>query len=76
MPSSTQRRPKDASRHASAAGFPFFSILMLILITLKLCGVIAWSWWWVLAPWWIPAAAFLLFACFCVAMAGLQRFLS
>ena len=36
-------------------GFPFFPILALIFITLKLTGVIAWSWWAVLAPMWIPA---------------------
>mgnify|MGYP001765848799 CR=1 FL=1 len=34
--------------------FPFLSILCLIFITLKLTGYIAWSWWWVLAPIWIP----------------------
>lgn len=38
--------------------FPFFSILCLIFITLKLTGYIAWSWWWVMAPLWIPVAAF------------------
>ena len=25
-------------------------ILTMIFITLKLCGVIEWSWWWVLSP--------------------------
>jgi hypothetical protein len=39
--------------------FPFFPILTLIFITLKLTGYIAWSWFWVLAPLWIPAAIFL-----------------
>lgn len=27
-------------------------LLGLIFITLKLCGVIDWSWWWVTAPFW------------------------
>lgn len=31
-------------------------ILVIVFITLKLCGVIAWSWWWVLSPIWIPIA--------------------
>ena len=31
----------------------FGSILTLIFITLKLCGVISWSWLWVLSPLWI-----------------------
>lgn len=34
--------------------FPFFSILGLIFITLKLMGELTWSWWWVLAPFWGP----------------------
>ena len=28
----------------------FMSILTLIFITLKLMGIINWSWWWVLSP--------------------------
>ena len=32
----------------------FFGALTLIFITLKLLGKIAWSWWWVLSPLWIP----------------------
>lgn len=36
--------------------FPFFAILALIFITLKLTGHIEWSWWWVLAPIWGPLA--------------------
>ena len=28
--------------------------LTLIFIVLKLTNVIAWSWWWVLSPIWIP----------------------
>lgn len=31
----------------------FVSALTLIFIVLKLLNVIAWSWWWVLAPIWI-----------------------
>ena len=34
-------------------GIGFTGLLTLIFITLKLCGVIAWSWVWVLAPLWI-----------------------
>jgi hypothetical protein len=39
------------------ASFPFFSILALVFITLKLAGigvVATWSWWWVLSPIWLP----------------------
>jgi len=29
-------------------------IWVIIFIILKVTGIINWSWWWVLAPWWIP----------------------
>ena len=32
--------------------------LLVVFIVLKLTGVIAWSWWWVLSPLWIPVAIF------------------
>ena len=35
-------------------GIGFTGLLAIVFITLKLCGVISWSWWWVLAPLWIP----------------------
>lgn len=34
----------------------FLGLLTIVFITLKLIGYIAWSWWWVLAPIWIPWA--------------------
>ena len=34
----------------------FPTLLTIAFIVLKLCNVIAWSWWWVLAPLWIPTA--------------------
>jgi len=33
----------------------------LLFLTLKLCGVIRWSWWWVTAPLWALPAALLFF---------------
>lgn len=35
------------------SGIGFFGLLTIVFITLKLCGIIAWSWVWVLAPLWI-----------------------
>lgn len=29
-------------------------LLGIVFITLKLIGIINWSWWWVLAPFWMP----------------------
>lgn len=37
----------------SAPGVGFVGLLTLVFIVLKLTGVIAWSWWWVLSPLWI-----------------------
>ncbi len=27
-------------------------LLGIVFVTLKLCGVISWSWWWVTVPFW------------------------
>lgn len=37
-------------------GNSFCGLLTILFIGLKLCGVIDWSWWWVLSPVWIPTA--------------------
>lgn len=38
----------------SAGGIGLLSALFLVFLTLKLCSVIDWSWWWVTAPLWGP----------------------
>jgi hypothetical protein len=35
-------------------GIGFGGLLAIVFITLKLLGIISWSWWWVLSPIWIP----------------------
>lgn len=47
---------KNSNNTSAAGGVGFLGLLALIFITLKLTGVIGWSWMWVLAPLWIPAA--------------------
>lgn len=42
------------SRQSTTPHVGFLSILFLVLLVLKLCKVIDWSWWWVTAPLWIP----------------------
>ena len=37
-------------------------LLFLLFLGLKLGGVIAWSWWWVTAPLWVPFALSLVIA--------------
>ena len=34
-------------------GIGFVGVLTIVFVVLKLVGVIAWSWWWVLSPLWI-----------------------
>ena len=50
---------------SSSAGIGFPGLLTVAFVVLKLCGVINWSWWWVLSPLWI---SFLLFILICVVL--------
>lgn len=44
------------SKTTSSGGIGFTGLLLIVFITLKICGVISWPWLWVLAPFWIPLA--------------------
>ncbi|GJM84302.1 hypothetical protein HMSSN139_67980 [Paenibacillus sp. HMSSN-139] len=35
-----------------SGGIGVLGLLGVVFVTLKLCGVINWSWWWVTAPFW------------------------
>ena len=48
----------EKTTNTSTAGPSIVSMLVVLFIALKLCGIISWSWWWVLSPIWI---------CLCVA---------
>lgn len=48
----------------------FLGILNLIFITLKLTDYIDWSWWWVMAPLWVPFAIVIVVAAFVLSMGG------
>lgn len=55
------------SSSSSSTGIGFTGLLTVVFIVLKLTDNIDWSWWWVLAPTWIPLAAvvgFLIIALF------------
>ena len=45
-----------SQQSSSSGGIGFFGLLGIVFITLKLTGVIDWSWWWVTAPRWGGAA--------------------
>ena len=50
-----------SSSSATARGIGFTGFLTVAFIVLKLCGVISWSWIWVLSPIWISTILWILF---------------
>lgn len=55
--------------------FPSLStILGVVFIVLKLCGVIEWSWVWVLAPFWIGAIITILTLVFVTLVAAISAY--
>lgn len=44
----------------SSGGIGFCGLLTIVFITLKLIGIINWSWLWVLSPLWISALIIIL----------------
>lgn len=55
-------KSKDSEKKsvANVHGIGFCGLLTIAFIVLKLIGKITWSWVWVLAPTWMPAAFALL----------------
>ena len=45
---------------ATAKGIGFTGVLTVAFIVMKLCGVIKWSWIWVLSPIWISVVLWVL----------------
>ena len=41
-----------APEKSGGYGLGILEVLAIVFIVLKLCGVITWSWWWVLCPIW------------------------
>lgn len=63
----------ESKPQTTKGGVSFLNLLLLLFIGLKLGKVIDWSWWWVLAPVWIPLAIIRLvfmFAGFCFVVAA------
>ncbi len=45
---------RQEQNNSNVVGDITLSLLLVAFVVLKLCGVIDWSWWWVLSPLWIP----------------------
>lgn len=56
----------NENKSGSAGGIGVTGLLGVVFIVLKLVGVINWSWWWVLSPFWIVAAFVLMTILICV----------
>lgn len=66
----------SSSSSSSTGGIGFAGLLTIVFITLKLTHFINWSWWWILAPLWIPfgiAAAFGLVWLLCTILLAVIR---
>lgn len=51
----------------------FLLALFLVFLTLKLTGHLAWSWWWITAPLWMPWIAVVVVVIVCmVAYRGMR----
>ena len=57
------RRTNMKEKNITVNSPNFFEWLALLFIGLRLTGVIAWPWLWVLAPLWLPTCLALLIAC-------------
>lgn len=60
------------SSASASGGISFVSLLAIVFIVLKLCNVITWSWWWVLAPIWIPFGVALVLIVFGLLLKGFR----
>ena len=60
--SRTSRNPQPSKVVVKRSGLGCLTVVGIIFVVLKLLAVppvAAWSWWWVLAPFWIPWAIML-----------------
>jgi len=56
-----------------SGGVGVCGLLGVAFIVLKLCKVINWSWWWITAPFWIPAAIGVLFIAVASILMALEK---
>ena len=54
----------------TSGGIGFSGVLTIIFVVLKMCGLIDWSWGWVLAPLWMPIVLILAFV-FAITLKGI-----
>lgn len=57
-----------SDNNSGRGGIGFVGLLQIAFIVLRLCGVIKWSWLWVLSPIWISVALLALIVTLAVAL--------
>lgn len=65
----------SSSKSGSSGGVGIFGVVGIIFVVLKLVGVIEWSWWWVLSPFWIPILAVIALVFVLGILSGLKDYL-
>lgn len=60
-------------KNVGTSGVGVTGLLQVAFIVLKLCGVIKWSWWWVLSPCWIPLCLVVLLLCAYIVFAAREE---
>ena len=66
----------DATSSTSSGGVGLLGLLGVLFVGLKLAHVIAWSWWWVLAPFWIGLAFLAVVALVALFVVGVSAMVS
>ena len=59
-------------RNERRKGMGICSALLVAFVILKLVGIIAWSWWWVLSPLWLPFVAIIIFLLVAAIIGGIM----
>jgi hypothetical protein len=60
------------SKSSNSGGITTVGLLGVVFVTLKLCGVIDWSWWMVTMPFWIGLAIILVAVILMYLFAGIM----
>jgi hypothetical protein len=63
-----------SNNSTSSGGIGFFGALAIVFITLKIIGILEWSWWLVLMPLWIPIMIVLGFVIFSLILAIINTY--
>ena len=53
----------DVGFKVGSSGIGFGGLMSVVLVTLKLIGVITWSWWWVTCLLWLPVVFVIVIVC-------------